>query len=146
MFSQTAEYALRTVVYLSEQAPLAQTTDQIAVNTLVPKPYLSKVIQGLCRANIVQAKRGIGGGVALVKTPSDLTILDVINAVEPIVRIRECPLALKTHGEHLCPLHRQMDETLAMIETTFQGTTLAEILDEPTSSRPLCDIPVDKNH
>ena len=50
MFSQTVEYALRAVVHLSSMAPQAQTTEQIAATTLVPKAYLSKVLQALVRA------------------------------------------------------------------------------------------------
>lgn len=145
MFSQTVEYALRAVVHLADQSPSPQTTDQIAAVTLVPKPYLSKVIQGLCRANIVQSKRGIGGGIALVKSPSELTILDVVNAVEPIARIRQCPLGLKTHGVRLCPLHKRMDNALAQVEAAFRQTTLAEVLAEPTGSHPLCELPTRKN-
>lgn len=144
MFSQTVEYALRAVVHLADQSSSPRTTEQIAEATLVPKAYLSKVIQGLCRANVLQSKRGIGGGVSLVKSPSDLTILDVVNAVEPIARIRECPLGLKAHGVHLCPLHRRMDNALAMVEEAFEETTLAEILAEPTNSHPLCEIPMKK--
>lgn len=141
MFSQTVEYALRAVVHLADQAPAPQTTDQIARVTLVPKAYLSKVIQGLSRAGIVQSKRGVGGGVTLARSPRELTILDVVNAVEPIVRIRHCPLGLKTHGASLCPLHRRMDAALAMVESAFQQTTLDEILAEPTRSHPLCEVP-----
>ncbi len=139
MFSQTVEYALRAVVHLADQAPSPRTTDQIAKATLVPKPYLSKVLQELCSAEIVQLKRGIGGGVSLAKAPNKLTILDVVNAVEPIRRIRECPLGLKTHGVHLCPLHKRMDNALALVEDAFRKTTLAEILAEPSKSHPLCD-------
>lgn len=144
MFSQTVEYALRAVVHLADQSPSPRTTEQIAAATLVPKAYLSKVIQGLCRAKIVQSKRGIGGGIALVKSPSKLTILDVVNAVEPIARIRQCPLGLKTHGLRLCPLHKRMDNALAMVEAAFRETTLAEILAEPTNSHPLCELPTIK--
>ena len=144
MFSQTVEYALRAVVHLADHSPAPRTTDQIATATLVPKAYLSKVIQGLCRANIVQSKRGIGGGIALVKSPSELTILDVVNAVEPIARIRQCPLGLKTHGVRLCPLHSRMDNALAMVESAFRQTTLAEVLAEPTNSHPLCEFPSGK--
>ncbi len=140
MFSQTVEYALRAVVFLADQSPEPRTTDQIAAATLVPKAYLSKVIQGLCRANLVQSKRGSGGGVSLVKTPDQLSILDVVNAVEPIARIRECPLGLKAHGVHLCPLHQRMDNALASVEAAFRETTLAEVLAEPTTSYPLCEI------
>jgi Rrf2 family transcriptional regulator, nitric oxide-sensitive transcriptional repressor len=146
MFSQTVEYALRAVVHLADQSPSPRTTDQIATATRVPKAYLSKVIQGLCHANIVQSKRGIGGGVALVKSPSELTILDVVNSVEPIARIRQCPLGLKTHGVRLCPLHKRMDNALAMVESAFRATTLAELLAEPTSSHPLCELPTQKKH
>lgn len=138
MFSQTVEYALRAVVHLADHSPSPRTTDQIAVATLVPKPYLSKVIQGLCGANILQSKRGVGGGVALVKTPSALTILDVINAVEPIARIRQCPLGLKSHGIRLCPLHKRMDNALAIVEAAFRDTTLAEVLAELTAPCANC--------
>ena len=141
MFSQTVEYALRAVVHLADHAPSARTTDQIAAATLVPKPYLSKVIQGLARGGIVTSKRGVGGGVELVKTPSELTILDVVNAVEPIARIRQCPLGLKAHGMRLCPLHKRLDSAMATVEAAFRDTTLAEVLAEPSGSRPLCDVP-----
>src|SRR5947199_4608585 len=123
MFSQTVEYALRAVVHLADQAPSPRTTDQIAVATLVPKAYLSKVLQGLCHAKIVQSKRGLGGGMVLTKSPAEMTILEVVNAVEPLGRIRECPLGLAAHGVRLCPLHRRMDNALAMVEKAFQETT-----------------------
>jgi len=141
MFSQTVEYALRAVVYLADRAPQAGTTDDIAAATLVPKAYLSKVLQGLARAGVVQTHRGVGGGVTLVKTPEDLTILEVVNAVEPIQRIRTCPLGLAAHGVKLCPLHRRMDQALAHVENAFSKTTLAEVLAEPTTSVPLCNVP-----
>ena len=141
MFSQTVEYALRAVVHLADHAPSPRTTDQIAAGTLVPEAYLSKVLQELCHAKIVQSKRGRGGGMVLTKSPSQLTILEVVNAVEPIGRIRECPLGLTAHGVRLCPLHRRLDNALAMVEDAFRQTTLAEILAEPTRSRPLCGFP-----
>jgi Rrf2 family transcriptional regulator, nitric oxide-sensitive transcriptional repressor len=141
MFSQTVEYALRAVVHLASKAPAARTTDQIAEATRVPKAYLSKVLQGLSRAGVVHSQRGIGGGITLTKGPTDVTILEVVNAVEPLGRIRECPLGLATHGVHLCPLHRRLDNALATVEAAFAETTLAEILAEPTGSPPLCELP-----
>lgn len=142
MFSQTVEYALRAVCFLAGQAPAARTTDQIAMATRVPKPYLSKVLQGLSRGGIVHSQRGLGGGITLVKTPDQLTVLEVVNAVDPICRIQECPLGLAAHGVRLCPLHKRMDNALAMIEDSFRTSTLAEILAEPSESVPLCDFPL----
>jgi Rrf2 family protein len=140
LFSQTVEYALRAVVHLASQAPAGQTTDQIATATLVPKAYLSKVLQELRRGGVVASQRGVGGGITLVKSPKDLTILEVVNAVEPIVRITSCPLGLPTHGVRLCPLHRRVDNAMAMVEQAFQSTTLAEVLADPSPSVPLCDV------
>ena len=141
MFSQTVEYALRAVVFLADHAPSACTTDQISTATQVPKPYLSKVLQHLGRSNIVRSQRGIGGGVTLVKMPGELTILEVVNAVEPIERIHTCPLNLKSHGTKLCPLHKRMDEALETVERSFKQTTVAEMLSEPGANHPLCENP-----
>lgn len=141
MLSQTVEYALRAVVHLASAAPNCQTTEQIADRTLVPKAYLSKVLQGLIRGGIVHSQRGIGGGMSLVKSPDELTILEVVNAVEPIQRIRECPLGLSAHGVNLCPLHKRLDAALAMVEAAFRGATLGDVLREPSRSKPLCRIP-----
>lgn len=140
MFSQTVEYALRAVVHLAHQAPAGRTTDQIAEATLVPKAYLAKVLQALRRGGIVASQRGVGGGITLVKTPDELTILEVVNAVEPIQRIRTCPLGLVAHGVHLCPLHRRVDNALATVEKAFNNTTLGEVLADPSRSVPLCDV------
>jgi Rrf2 family nitric oxide-sensitive transcriptional repressor len=141
MFSQTVEYALRAVVYLAYESPNARTTEQIHTATQVKKAYLSKILQGLAKKGIVTTQRGIGGGVALAKSPAELTILDVVNAVEPLTRITTCPLGLQSHGARLCPLHRRMDQALESVETAFRNSTLAEVLAEPSKSVPLCDGP-----
>ncbi|MFN0051894.1 MAG: RrF2 family transcriptional regulator [Planctomycetales bacterium] len=139
MLSQTVEYALRAAVYLADQSSQPRTTEQIAEITCVPQAYLSKVMQGLARAGLVKSLRGVHGGFVLARRPDQMTILEVVNAVDPIQRIRTCPLGLSTHGVNLCPLHRRLDAALSSVEQAFAGTTLAEILAEPTGSVPLCN-------
>ena len=141
MFSQTVEYALRAVVHLASEAPGGRTTDQIAKVTRVPRAYLSKVLQSLAHGGIVNSQRGLGGGMTLARAPDELTILEVVNAVEPIRRIRSCPLGLAAHGVQLCPLHKRLDNALAMVEEAFGSSTVAEVLAEPTRSKPLCPFP-----
>ena len=141
MLSQSVEYALRAVVYLAGQSPGVRTTAEVAKATRVPAAYLSKIVQGLVRAGVLRSQRGVGGGVSLVKKPDELTILEVVNAVDPIQRIKYCPLGLAGHGVRLCPLHARLDRALASVESAFAGTTLAEVLAEPISSVPLCDFP-----
>ncbi len=139
MFSQTVEYALRAAVHLASKSPEPQTTAEIAEATKVPMAYLSKVLQGLRAKKIVNLQRGIGGGVSLAREPSKLSILDIVNAVEPIQRIKTCPLQLKSHGKRLCALHSRMDESLKSMESAFAATTLEELLNERNPSVPLCE-------
>lgn len=139
MLSQTAEYALRAVVILARSTDAPQTTRQISEATRVPQPYLVKILQGLVRAGIVRSQRGLGGGVSLAKPASQLTILEVVNAVDPIVRIHSCPLGLRTHGTSLCALHRRLDNALALVEEAFSSSTLEEVLNESRNLQPLCE-------
>lgn len=141
MLSQTVEYALRAMVYLAGCSDDPQPTEQISEKTKVPAPYLAKVLQNLTRKGLVRSQRGVKGGFLLAQSPASITILDVVNAVDPIQRIKTCPLELKSHGIRLCPLHFRMDRALALVEDAFRKSTLAEILAEPTDSVPLCDFP-----
>ncbi|HEV7221799.1 MAG TPA: Rrf2 family transcriptional regulator [Pirellulales bacterium] len=149
MISQTAEYALRAIVYLADQAETPQTTRQIAAVTLVPAGYLAKVMQGLSRAGLVRAQRGLHGGFTLAKPATDLTVLDVVQAVDPLRRITHCPLGLKGHTA-LCPLHRRLDGAVAMVEQALGGSTIAELLREPGKykgkrvPKPLCSVAEDE--
>ncbi|HNB24447.1 MAG TPA: Rrf2 family transcriptional regulator [Candidatus Melainabacteria bacterium] len=140
MISQTAEYALRAVVFLSKNRGMAYTGEQIAKVTQVPAPYLSKVLQPLIKARLVQSQRGLGGGFTLATAPDKITILQVINAVDPIERIETCPLGLDEHSGNLCPLHKRLDDAVALIEDAFAKTTISELL-QKQADNPLCLFP-----
>jgi Rrf2 family protein len=140
MISQTAEYALRAIVYLADQSDAPQTTQQIAEVTRVPAGYLAKVMQGLSRSGLVRAQRGVHGGFTLAVSPKELTVLDVVQAVDPLRRIEHCPLGIVSH-QALCPLHRGLDNAVAMVEKALGASTIAELLAKPkrgNAPTPLC--------
>lgn len=143
MFSQTTEYALRVMVYLASLGDMTATIVQISSATRTPPAYLAKVLRSLARAGLVRSQRGLHGGSAIARPAEQITIHDVVQAVDPIRRITTCPLGLKNHGVNLCPLHRRLDEALGMVTDAFAATTLAEVVAEPAASRPLVgeDIP-----
>lgn len=143
MISQTVEYALRAAVSLAAYRDAPLTTRQLAELTQVPAGYLSKVMQLLVDAKIVTSQRGLGGGFALARGPEQLSLLNVVNAVEPLQRIRSCPLKLVSHSVRLCSLHQRLDEALASIESVFAETTLAELAADRRDERPLCPRPAD---
>jgi Rrf2 family transcriptional regulator, nitric oxide-sensitive transcriptional repressor len=138
VFSQSTEYALRAAVWLAENEGRPQTTQQIADATQAPLAYLSKVLQSLARSGLVRGSRGVGGGFELTRKAADMAVLDVVNAVDPICRIKTCPLGLASHRTRLCPLHKKLDEAIATIEASFRGTSLADVLGSP-KHRPLCE-------
>jgi Rrf2 family protein len=140
VISQTAEYALRAIVYLADQQGEPQTTAQIADAAQIPAGYLAKVMQSLSRARLVRAQRGLRGGFTLTTPPDRLTVLQVVNAVDPPRRFRECPLGL--HGINLCPLHRLLDDAAQLVEDSFGKTTIADLLNVPRSRKPLCRFPI----
>ena len=141
MLSQTVEYALRAATFMASAPAESHTVEQIAAATRVPVAYLAKVLRQLVRSGVAASRRGVGGGFTLAKPPARLRILEIVQAVDPIRRITTCPLGLAAHGRRLCPLHRRLDDALASMEAAFASTTLAEVLAEPSRSRPLCDFP-----
>jgi Rrf2 family protein len=143
MISQTAEYALRAIVYLADQEEIPRTTAQIAVATRIPAGYLAKVMQNLSRAGLVRSQRGLNGGFTLARDPHELSILAVVNAVDPIQRFAECPLGIPSHGRRLCPLHYRLDQAAAMVEDAFRDTMVAELLSVPRERRPVCRFPME---
>lgn len=137
MFSQTAEYALRAIVVLATEPDKPWTAQGIAAESKVPQDYLMKVLQSLGREGLVTAQRGRGGGFVLRRPSSAITVLDVINAVDPLRRIKHCPLGLKSHGINLCPLHRKLDDAIRSVEEAFASTTVEELLRDPSPIQPL---------
>jgi Rrf2 family transcriptional regulator, nitric oxide-sensitive transcriptional repressor len=137
MLSQTNEYALRVMVHLAAVPGVLKTTPQIAAVTKVPLGYLSKVLQTLTRGGFIVAQRGLHGGFSLARNPDQISVYDVVQAVDPVRRIHSCPLRLNSHGTHLCALHRRMDDIFAQVEQSLRHTTLAELLADPNPSRPL---------
>ncbi|HHK42961.1 MAG TPA: Rrf2 family transcriptional regulator [Planctomycetaceae bacterium] len=137
MITQTVEYALRAMVTLAFRPQKAMTVQEIANVTRAPAPYLSKLMQGLVRARLVRSRRGQGGGFTLAGNPEEITIWDIVQAVDPIERIEHCPLEIKGHSS-LCALHRRMDDAIASVEAAFRKSTLAEMIAESPPAGPLC--------
>lgn len=109
------------------------TIPEMAQAIQVNAPYLRKVLDKLREHSIVATQRGTGGGTHLAVSPDDLTILDVLNAVDPLQRIEKCPLGLPGHAK-LCPLHAEIDEAISKVEETLGSRTIGELLSTRRSS------------
>ena len=139
MLPKTSEYALRAAVCLGRNPEQTASADYLARQTKVPRRYLHKVLQDLVHAELVRSQSGPGGGYALAGDPEKITILDVVNAVAPLERIRHCPLGLTSHTK-LCPLHAELDRVYAATEAALSRVTIAQLLRSTSSIVPLCEI------
>lgn len=139
MLPKTAEYALRTIVWLARQPNVTKPADCIASGTKVPRRYLHKVLQDLVRVKLVRSHSGPGGGYTLAKPPEAITILDVVNGTAPVERIRACPLGLRSHTS-LCPLHAELDKVYAANERALAHVSIAQLVCSSNPITPLCEV------
>lgn len=115
------------------------SSELISQSTHVPAKYLSKVLRDLVIAKLITSQRGPRGGFALAKPAKDISLHDVVQAVDPFKRIESCPLGDPNHVK-LCPLHRRLDDAISLIEQQFRVTSLAEIIAEAKPKPDLCRI------
>src|SRR5436853_3752195 len=120
MLSLTHEYALRAMTQLAAEAPGTSTTEHIAAATDVPAAYLAKVMQSLRRAGLITSKRGVGGGVKLARPPKKISLLEIVNAVEPLTRGVDAPKG--KHGVALAPLNRKVDAVIGDLQKALAAT------------------------
>jgi Rrf2 family protein len=137
MLPKTAEYALRAVVWLGGTAQQPASAERLAEVTKIPRRYLHKVLQDLARSGLVRSQSGPGGGYSLAKEADEITLLDVINAVAPLERIRRCPLGIAEHRQ-LCPLHAELDRAYAASEEAFSRVTIAQLTASTRRRAALC--------
>jgi Rrf2 family protein len=113
------------------------TSAEIAKRTRIPADYATKVLQLLGRAKLVNGRRGRGGGFRIDCDPKKTPLLTVVNAIDPMQRIRTCPLGRETHQTHLCPLHSEIDRTMEHMEKRFESLTIQQVVDGAPGG-PLC--------
>lgn len=97
-FSAGTEYAIRAVLCVARSGESVLVRD-IAEQEAIPKSFLSKLVQSLAHAGVLEARRGVHGGVQLARSQETISILEIIEACEgPLLS----PTCLLNHTEH-CP-------------------------------------------
>ena len=84
MITREADYAIRAVLYLSSQSNgRLVATSELADEMLVPYRFLRRIVQRLVESGLVHAQRGKGGGVRLTRPCQEITLLDVMQIIDP---------------------------------------------------------------
>ena len=85
-YSLSFSKAILVVIFISDKIRQGQfeflSTKSISEILNIPKPTLVKILQSLSIAGFIETKEGKQGGIRLLKSPDDITVLDILNAVE----------------------------------------------------------------
>jgi Rrf2 family protein len=123
--TRQADYALRAVIYLARLGTEERAaTSQIAQEQRIPPSFLAKIVSQLSVAGLLQTSRGARGGVALAKRPEDITILDVVEAIDGPILLNECVACggVCSFGD-TCPMKPVWQNTQKQLVQQLQNVT-----------------------
>ena len=130
------DYAIRIVLGLARYPRGARVAAQrLSKDMLIPLPMLYRLLNELSRAGLVRTYPGSGGGLELARSPEEITLWDVITAVEQPPQVSECveqPAACPFSA--ICPVRQRWIRLQNLIRTELESTTFAELAAE---TRPL---------
>jgi Rrf2 family transcriptional regulator, cysteine metabolism repressor len=152
MFSTKAEYGIRVMVALAQRAaqnpageepvPLAE----IAERDGLPLAYLEHLVARLRKAGLIDSRRGSRGGYMLARAPGEITMAEVVEALEGSIAPIECisqnsdgsiVCSRESDPDHACPTKLLWTRVRFAIVSTLMQTTLADLLPVPTTGEPL---------
>ena len=127
--TRETDYAIRCVHFLSCRKDETLMVDRIAEGMRIPKTFLAKILQKLARGGVVKSFRGAKGGFQLDRRPGEITLLDVIEAIEGPVAMNACALDNRACSlSSRCSIHPVWVEVRKEVETLLRKRTFADFL------------------
>jgi len=135
--SRRTDYGIRVILDLAGLPENSHaSTQEIAIRQHVPNPFLAKIIAQLSLAGLVTTHRGAGGGVTLAHPPSEISLLQVIEALEGPIRLNRCLIQPQAcPRDNSCPVHQVLAQAQSGL-TSLLGATTFEALVEAARARP----------
>jgi Rrf2 family transcriptional regulator, iron-sulfur cluster assembly transcription factor len=137
--SQTTGYAIKALSCLNQPECDSRSTPEIAACARVPRPYLAKIINALAHHGLVIARRGVGGGVSLARKAEQISLLQIVEAVEGKDWLADCLLGLNDCSDlSSCPTHEFWQRISREIRTELSRRTLADLIQskDPGKTKP----------
>jgi Rrf2 family iron-sulfur cluster assembly transcriptional regulator len=129
IYSRSAEYAIRAFVYLA-QVPDGKyaMVKNIAEECEIPTHFLAKILQQLARKGFLRSSKGPTGGFALRKSPDDITLLELVDAIDGLAEYERCPSGMtECNDEAPCGMHESWKELRSRIIGYLEGTTISDV-------------------
>ena len=128
--SKRGDYVMRSAIFLARAFDEAghRKIREVVADTNVPTTFASQVLADLVRAGLATSRSGREGGYRLTRPPSDITVLEVVEAAEGPLRAERCALGEgPCRWEAVCPLHETWSQATAMLRDLLARTSLAEM-------------------
>jgi len=127
--SRRADYGVRVILDLASlPRDYRASTEDISARQSIPAAFLAKIISQLSLAGLVRTHRGAGGGVALAKPAAEISLLQVIEALEGPVRLNRCVIQPEACPRNeFCPVHLVWAQAQINLARLLQGTTFGSL-------------------
>jgi Rrf2 family protein len=128
--TRQADYALRAMLYLSKIEPNQRAaTSQIAAAKKIPPSFLAKIISQLSIAGLIHTSRGARGGVSLARDAKDISVLEVVEAIDGPIALNECTISPEgCPFSEDCPIHDLWCGTQDEMVEKLRKTTFASFV------------------
>lgn len=129
MLSQTAEYALRTVLHIAGDGPAPHRVEGLAAALGIPRNYLSKTLHQLARVGVLDSTRGPGGGFRLARPPHRIRLIDVVRPFDDLGEGRRCLLGNAVCSDRTaCEAHQRWKDVSERLGAFFRETTVGDLM------------------
>ncbi len=130
MFTKTSLHAIRAFMVLAELPEGAHAgAAAIAKEIGAPQNYLGKLLQSYIRENLVVSQKGLGGGFALARDASEISLFDVVNPIEDIAGKTGCILGRATCGDdNPCAVHESWGQIRDAYLKLLTETHIADLV------------------
>jgi Rrf2 family protein len=132
--TRQADYAVRAVLYLAQKGDDKRaSTSQIAQDQQIPPSFLAKIVSQLSVAGLLQTSRGARGGVSLARSPEQISLLEVVEAIDGPILLNECvdDNGACTFGDD-CPMRPVWCDAQAELVQRLRTTSFASFVKDKT--------------
>ena len=128
--TRSEEYGLKGVLFLAKQPPeKIVLVNEISKEEKIPETFLAKIFQRLSKVGLLRSISGSKGGFALGKPAKEITMREVIEALEGPIALNRCLLRKgECREEKGCPLHQVWEEAQHRILDILDKTTMEDLV------------------